>query len=204
MDGSCRQNYDNNFHRHIPKGRMSHHAALFVCIFCIIILCMKIADIIYESVVDGPGIRSVIFFQGCDHHCPMCHNPETWDFDNGKDVSILSLFYTIHNKIGHLTKNITFSGGDPLYQIDELSILAEIFKQHGYHVCTYTGFTWEELIDKPVYSEFLKYIDLLIDGPFIYKERSLDIKFRGSMNQRIIDVQESLHTGQIVLSPLNA
>ena len=165
---------------------------------------MRYACIKYNDISNAPGVCVSLYVQGCPFHCKGCHNPETWDFDNGKDISILSLFYTIHNKIGHLTKNITFSGGDPLYQIDELSILAEIFKQHDYHVCTYTGFTWEELRDKPVYSEFLKYIDLLIDGPFIYKERSLDIKFRGSTNQRIIDVQESLRTGQIVLSSLNA
>lgn len=163
---------------------------------------MKIAGIVHESIVDGPNIRSVVFFQGCDHHCLGCHNPQTWQSDGGIDMSTIDIHNELnaHAKCGKL---VTFSGGDPLYQLVDITELARVLKSDEYHICVYTGFIWEDIEKDNSVRKLLKYVDLLIDGPFIIDKQSYDLRFRGSSNQRIIDVQASLSTGQCILSPLN-
>jgi anaerobic ribonucleoside-triphosphate reductase activating protein len=153
-----------------------------------------------DSIVDGAGIRAVIWFQGCGHACPECHNPETWDFKAGIEKSIASVKKEI--KALEYQDGVTFSGGDPLYQIDALIELAKCVKECGMNVWVYTGFTWEEVMDlakeNPKYLEALKYIDILVDGRFVIALRSFDVEFRGSSNQRIIDVAKSLEAGKVV------
>ena len=159
---------------------------------------MKIAGVVHESIVDGPNIRSVVFFQGCDHHCLGCHNPQTWQSDGGIDMSTIDIHNELnaHAKCG---KFVTFSGGDPLYQLVDITELARVLKSDEYHICVYTGFIWEDIEKDNSVRKLLKYVDLLIDGPFIIDKQSYDLRFRGSSNQRIIDVQASLSTGQCIL-----
>lgn len=163
---------------------------------------MKIAGFIHESIVDGPGIRSVIFTQGCRHKCRGCHNPETWDENGGIEMPILAILDEI-KKNCLFTKAVTISGGDPFYQADKLLALVVALKEANYHICVYTGFLFEELVANPLYRAVLPYIDLLIDGPYRENERTLNLKFRGSANQHIIDVPASLKTHRTVLSSLN-
>ena len=159
------------------------------------------ADLQSDSIVDGPGLRTVIWTQGCGHHCPHCQNPQTWDFKGGGLVPISEVLEAI-DQLEEQT-GITFSGGDPMYQPDACTKIAKYCKEKGYNIWVYTGFTYEELSKmaktKPIYLEFLKYIDILVDGPFLVKERDLSLLFRGSRNQRLIDVQKTLKTGQVVL-----
>ena len=152
------------------------------------------ADLQGDSIVDGEGLRTVIWTQGCPHHCLGCHNPETFSFQGGTlvDVSeVCELLDTIPNQDG-----ITFSGGDPMMQPKACSIIAKYAHQKGLNVWCYTGFTFEELLLKtkiePAILDFLKQIDVLVDGRFVLAEKSLNLKFKGSRNQRIIDVKESL------------
>lgn len=154
---------------------------------------MRIAGIIDESIVDGPGIRTVIFTQGCGHHCKGCHNPETWDYDGGKDVNVNDLIERVMSN--PLVKGITISGGDPFYQDVQLTDLCRSAKGAGLEVAVYTGFLFEEI--RNLYA--MQYIDIIVDGPFVEAERTLDLKFRGSRNQRIIDVQKSLNAGETIL-----
>lgn len=153
-------------------------------------------DILTDSIVDGEGLRAVIWTQGCSHNCKGCHNPETHDFTKGilKDVE------EIKHEIKSLTlqDGITLSGGDPFFQIEASKELAKYAKGIGLSVWVYTGFTFEELLKKEKAKEFLKYIDVLVDGKFEIENKSLNIKFRGSTNQRIINVQRSLKTGKTV------
>ena len=162
---------------------------------------MAISDIQVDSIVDGEGIRSVIWFQGCDHKCPYCQNPETWDFNAGVLVDI----ETMKNKIRELEfqQGVTFSGGDPLYQLDAFIELAKCVHKCNMDVWVYTGFTYEQLMklaekDKK-YIEALKEIDVLVDGPFVQRLKSFECKFRGSSNQRIIDIPKSLKENKIIL-----
>lgn len=161
---------------------------------------MRIAGFVEESIVDGPGFRIVIFFQGCAHHCYGCHNPETWDFEGGKEV----LFDLIKKIIDDnpYADGITLSGGDPLYQIDASTEIAEYAKSKGLDVILYTGFLFEEVLEMTKANQRLKdllnNVDTLIDGPFILEQRHLSLKFRGSSNQRIIDVKKSLMQNKIV------
>lgn len=151
-------------------------------------------DIQMDSIVDGEGLRSVIWFQGCSHNCFGCHNPETHDFNAGFLVSIDE----IKKKIDELEfqAGVTFSGGDPMMQVDALYELASYVKEKGMNVWCYTGFLFEDLlkmIDKnPMYQKALEQIDALVDGKFDINLKSFDVKFRGSSNQRILDVKESL------------
>lgn len=149
-----------------------------------------------DSIVDGPGLRAVIWTQGCPHRCPGCHNPQTHDPEGGREVSTDYLISCIDNLKGH--DGITFSGGDPMMQPHECSIIAKHAKEKGLNVWCYTGFLYEQLTH-PDQQEFLKYIDVLVDGPFIQCFLSYDAKFRGSTNQRLIDVQESLNRKEVVL-----
>ena len=161
---------------------------------------MRIAGFVEESIVDGPGFRIVIFFQGCTHHCYGCHNPETWDFEGGKEVSFDLIKKIIDDN--PYADGITLSGGDPLYQIDASTEIAEYAKSKGLDVILYTGFLFEEVLEMTKANQRLKdllnNVDTLIDGPFILEQRHLSLKFRGSSNQRIIDVKKSLMQNKIV------
>ena len=159
------------------------------------------ADLQSDSIVDGPGLRAVIWTQGCSHHCPGCQNPGTWDFNGGGLVPIDMVKEAIDEL--EYQDGITFSGGDPMFQPEACNILAEYARSKGLNIWVYTGFTYEELMKlakkKPVYMEFLEKIDVLVDGRYVEKERDLNLLFRGSRNQRLIDVPKTLKTGEIVL-----
>lgn len=159
---------------------------------------LNLAGIVSDSIVDGPGIRTTIFCQGCPHHCPGCHNPETWAFGTGTDMDEQTIFEII--KSNPLCRGVTFSGGEPFSQAEAFSRLASLLKENGYEVAAYSGFTFEELLaGTPEQRTLLERIDILIDGPFLLNERSLDLNFRGSKNQRILNVPESLRAGRAVL-----
>jgi anaerobic ribonucleoside-triphosphate reductase activating protein len=162
---------------------------------------IKIANIIKESIVDGPGIRMVVFTQGCIHNCPDCHNPETHSFSKGNYMDIDKIVEMY--KSNPLLDGITLSGGEPFLQSSNCSILANRIKGIGGNVITYTGYTFEEIMKQANknkgWKELLYATDILIDGPFQIDKRSLNLKFRGSTNQRIIDVGESLKKNKVVL-----
>lgn len=148
-----------------------------------------ISGIETESIVDGPGFRYAIFTQGCPHHCEGCHNPETWPFEGGKAVEIEELFAEI--QANPILKGVTFSGGEPFCQPAPLAELAKLVHGVGKDVVTYTGYTYEQLLEKqdPDIDALLNETDLLIDGPFILAQRDLELTFRGSANQRLIDLR---------------
>ena len=152
-----------------------------------------------DSIIDGDGIRTVIWFQGCLHKCPGCHNPETHDLNGGKEFDIETVLEQIDNL--KYQNGITLSGGDPFYQAKAAAAIAKHAHEIGLNVWAYTGFIYEELIseyDKDRI-ELLNNIDVLVDGPFILSLKSLECKFRGSKNQRIIDVPKSLESKEVVL-----
>lgn len=164
---------------------------------------VRVAGIIRESIVDGPGIRFVLFAQGCPHHCKNCHNPASWDFDAGKDYSVSTLFEEIMKN--PLLDGITLSGGEPFCQSKPLTELARKAKEQNLTVMTYTGYTFEELLAKndPDVMALLETSDWLVDGLYMEELRSLEIRFRGSSNQRILDVSKSLSANATILSPLH-
>ncbi|WP_018214442.1 anaerobic ribonucleoside-triphosphate reductase activating protein [Desulfitobacterium hafniense] len=163
---------------------------------------IRIAGIVEESIVDGPGIRLVVFAQGCPHHCPGCHNPETHAYEGGKSVAIAEILQRL--AMNPLLDGITLSGGEPFAQAAGFALLAQSARQRGFHVMTYSGYTYEELTasseQNPAWALLLEQTDLLVDGPFQLAERNLLLPFRGSENQRVIDVQESLRQGKVVLA----
>ena len=151
---------------------------------------VRIAGIEPESVVDGEGIRYVVFVQGCPHRCPGCHNPETHSFDGGRVADIDELFEEIREN--PLLKGVTFSGGEPFCQPKPLAELARRVHGIGKDVTTYTGYLYEDLLEMPDpdVADLLAQTDTLIDGPFILAEKDLTLSFRGSRNQRIIKLTE--------------
>lgn len=161
---------------------------------------IKLAGTVNDSIVDGPGIRFTIFVQGCPHRCEGCHNPQTHDFDGGETVTLESLFEKI--KGNPLLDGVTLSGGEPFCQAKQLSELAAEIKKLGMNIVTYTGYTFEYLTENAstenFYSELLSVTDYLVDGPFKLDKRDILLKFRGSSNQRIIDVKKSLAEKKVV------
>ena len=158
---------------------------------------LDLSGIVSDSIVDGPGIRTTVFSQGCPHHCPGCHNPETWDFGCGTKVPVEAIVDIV--KSNPLCRGVTFSGGEPFAQAEGFAKLAKLLKEKGYEVASYSGYTFEELLHgSEDQKKLLESIDLLIDGPFLLAERSLEIAFRGSRNQRILDVKKSLAAGKAV------
>ncbi|MCD8355411.1 MAG: anaerobic ribonucleoside-triphosphate reductase activating protein [Clostridia bacterium] len=159
---------------------------------------LRIAGVIDESIVDGPGIRFVIFTQGCPHHCPGCHNPQTHDFASGQLVPISKLLSDV--QADPLISGVTLSGGEPFCQPEPLAELVRILKQGGKNIMAYSGYTWEQLLDmdNPAVFSLLKQCDVLVDGPFVEAQRDLSLQFRGSRNQRLIDVQKSLAAGEVI------
>lgn len=153
---------------------------------------IRISGITPESIVDGEGIRYVIFTQGCPHHCVGCHNPQTHSFDGGKLVLIEDILDDI-SKRKKWIDGITISGGEPFCQADQCSIIAERAQELGLTVWCYTGYLFESLYKQG--AELLKHIDVLVDGPFVQDEKSLELNFRGSCNQRVIDIPKSLKEG---------
>ena len=158
---------------------------------------LDLSGIVQDSIVDGPGIRTTFFCQGCPHHCEGCHNPETWDFGCGTQVPVEDLVDVV--KSNPLCRGVTFSGGEPFAQGTAFAKLARLLKAEGYEVASYSGYTFEELLEgSDDQKELLASIDILIDGPFVMTERSLELVFRGSRNQRILDVPKSLAAGKAV------
>ena len=153
---------------------------------------IRIAGIENDSIVDGPGFRLAVFTQGCPHHCPGCHNPETHPFDGGKEVDTEKIVRMMEDN--PLLDGITLSGGDPFCQSKACAELSKAAKGMGLNVWAYSGWTFEELLKMSETNgdimEFLKNTDVLIDGPFILAQRTLELRFRGSKNQRQIDVKK--------------
>ena len=161
---------------------------------------LAIPKIQSDSIVDGEGIRSVIWFQGCSHNCLGCHNPETHDFKAGVEVSLKEMKAQIDEL--EYQNGVTFSGGDPMMQIEALYELASYVHEKGMNVWVYTGYTFEEVLTlaekNEMYMKALEQIDVLVDGKFVMELKSFDVQFRGSSNQRILDVKKSLEKKKAV------
>ena len=158
---------------------------------------LDLAGIVNDSIVDGPGIRMTVFCQGCPHHCAGCHNPETWEFGCGTPMEVERIVDIV--RTNPLCRGVTFSGGEPFAQAEGFGKLARLLKEMGYEVASYSGYTFEQLLKgTEAQKKLLQSIDVLIDGPFVLSEKSLEISFRGSRNQRIIDVPKSLAAGEAV------
>jgi anaerobic ribonucleoside-triphosphate reductase activating protein len=164
---------------------------------------MRLSGFTYESIVDGPGLRVVIFAQGCLCACAFCHNPESWPLEGGQEHTVREIIRMI-KKPGPGRKRIrgvTFSGGEPFLQAGEFAQVAIEAKRVGWDVCTFTGYTYEELLerDDADIKALLSHTDYLIDGPYIHEKREIGLKFRGSSNQRIIDMNETRKRGKTAL-----
>jgi anaerobic ribonucleoside-triphosphate reductase activating protein len=162
---------------------------------------LKIAGYIKESVVDGPGIRFVVFFQGCPHLCPGCHNPETHDMAGGRDTDTEEVLQRMRES--RLIRGLTLSGGEPFLQAEAALILARAARASRLNVVAYSGYQFEELLERgksePAVAQLLEEIDMLVDGPYMETRRDISLAFRGSCNQRLVDVPASLRHGKVVL-----
>lgn len=148
---------------------------------------LRILDVLFETMADGPGLRTSIYFAGCQHYCKGCHNPQSWDMNGGYEVTI---DYLLDLAKSDEFAEVTFSGGDPLYQCDNVTELARRIKaETNKTIWCYTGFTYEEILKNTWLSQILPYIDVLVDGPFIEELKTTELPFRGSSNQRIIKLK---------------
>ena len=162
---------------------------------------ISVLDIIHDTMVDGPGFRTSIYCAGCPNACPGCHNPQSWDIRHGHEMSTEQMMAEIESDP---FANVTFSGGDPMFQPEGFTELAQAIKsQTQKTIWCFSGFTFEILLKNPRQRRLLRLIDVLVDGPFVKSLRDEDLLFRGSRNQRIIDVQKSLKTGKPVLYEYN-
>ncbi len=157
---------------------------------------LRILHIVEGTSVDGPGLRTSIYMAGCNHHCPGCHNPASWNPQGGEERSLDELMQVI----AYNEAPVTLSGGDPLQQPDGTrALISRIKHELGYNVWCYTGYTWEEIVNDPKLFKVVQELDVLVDGPFKMAERDISLRFRGSRNQRLIDVQPTLDTGVLTL-----
>ncbi len=163
---------------------------------------IRLSGIVSESIVDGLGIRMTIFTQGCLHHCPHCHNPQTHDVMGGYETDTEIILKNLDEN--PLLDGITLSGGEPFLQPKACAHLARNSHQKGLTVWTYTGYTWETLLQQnnPDIQELIQLTDILVDGPFQKEHSSYTLQFKGSANQRIIDVKKTLQTGHVYEYPL--
>lgn len=154
---------------------------------------MRILDIIEGTSVDGPGLRTAIYFAGCRHECPGCHNPQSWPMDAGYEISADRLIEIVEEA----GADVTLTGGDPVYQAADIIPFCRELKRRERNIWLYTGFRYEELMTGKASKELLDYIDVVVDGPFVESLRDTSLLFRGSSNQRLVDVRRS-EPGQIV------
>lgn len=163
---------------------------------------IRLAGVVRESIVDGPGLRFTVFCQGCPHDCEGCHNPDTHDFGGGYDCDIDKILAAVDEN--PLLDGVTFSGGEPMCQPEAFSLLAAELKKRKLNIVTYTGYTYEELLQiaekRPAVGELLELTDLLVDGRFVLAERDLTLLFRGSGNQRVIDMNSTRESGTLTLA----
>ena len=158
---------------------------------------ISILDIVHDTMVDGPGFRTSIYCAGCPNACVGCHNPQSWDINNGKMMTTKEIMDVIKEDP---FANVTFSGGDPMFQPVGFAELADVIRiETSKTIWCFTGFKFETLIKNHAQKSLLEKIDVLVDGPFVLKLRDTDLIFRGSSNQRIIDVKASLKNGEVVL-----
>ncbi|MDR1150547.1 MAG: anaerobic ribonucleoside-triphosphate reductase activating protein [Clostridiales bacterium] len=151
---------------------------------------VRLAGIINDSIVDGPGLRLAVFFQGCNRNCLGCHNPHAMSHNGGNIFSTREILnIALSNK---LLDGVTFTGGEPFLQSDSLYNLVEIFKKNNYHVAVYTGHTFDEILKEKKYVCVLNFTDILVDGAFIKNKKNLNLKYCGSSNQRVIDIKKTL------------
>ncbi|MBQ6810948.1 MAG: anaerobic ribonucleoside-triphosphate reductase activating protein [Firmicutes bacterium] len=158
---------------------------------------VQIAALMNDSIVDGPGLRYAIYVQGCPHRCKGCHNPQTHPFDGGTEMDTEDIWNEIEEN--PLLSGITLSGGDPLCQPKPMAEIAKKAKESGLSVWCYTGYLFEDLIkdqDDDIMA-LLGYTDVRVDAPFVLEERTLELPFRGSKNQRLVDVPRSLEDGKV-------
>ena len=157
---------------------------------------LRVLHIVEGTSVDGPGLRTSIYLAGCNHRCPGCHNPDSWDFKGGEERTLDELMQVI----AYNEAPVTLSGGDPLLQpVGTRALIHRIKTELGYNVWCFTGYTWEEIEKDPKLLDVVSELDVLVDGPFIQAQRDISLHFRGSHNQRLIDVQRTLTTGHLTL-----
>lgn len=157
---------------------------------------IRILDIKYGTSVDGIGLRTSLYCAGCENQCPGCHNPQSWDDQGGEEMSVGELFRLIVDA----DMNVTFTGGDPMFHPEGFTKLARLIKTHtNKNIWCYTGYRFEDILLHPSRKALLELCDVLVDGPFILSEKDLTLTFRGSRNQRIIDVQASLSAQKVIL-----
>lgn len=147
---------------------------------------IRVLDIVRGTTVDGPGFRTSIYFAGCHHACPGCHNPQSWDFGGGVEMDLDEIMEIVREE----DFDVTFSGGDPLYHPETVRELSRRVVDVGHKVWLYTGFTIEEIEADPRLADALEFIDTIVDGPYIEDLRDTDLLFRGSSNQRIIPLRQ--------------
>lgn len=158
---------------------------------------LSILNILEDTTVDGPGFRTAIYAAGCPNGCPGCHNPESWDINRGQWMSTDEILQKV---LADDFADVTFSGGDPMYQPEGFAELASAIKRKSRkNIWCYTGYTFEKLLKNPRQAQLLEYIDVLVDGRYRQELRDEDLQFRGSSNQRLIDVQASLKSGKTTL-----
>ena len=161
---------------------------------------MRVAGLAQDSIVDGPGFRFTVFTQGCDRRCEGCHNPTTWEAVGGEELAVDDIIAEMLKN--PLTDGLTLSGGEPLQQAEECVLLAAAARENGLNIWVFTGFTFEEVAEKaksePDVNRLLELTDVLVDGAFDLAERTLSLKWRGSRNQRVIDIPKSLEAGEAI------
>lgn len=155
----------------------------------------NVLDIVRGTTVDGPGFRTSIYLAGCRHRCPGCHNPGSWDSNGGSRMTLNEIMEVVDEE----EFNVTLSGGDPLFNPESTALLTRTLAGKGYKVWIYTGYVWEEIVEDPGLLAAVAGAEAVVDGPFISALHDPDLLFRGSSNQRIIDVKASLERGETVL-----
>lgn len=156
---------------------------------------MRVLRVVEGTSVDGPHLRTSIYLAGCTHECVGCHNPQSWDPNGGEEMSEDQLMEII----AYNEAPVTLSGGDPLFQPEAVaSLVARIKRELGYNVWCYSGYTWEQIVQHPQFMDIMKHIDVLVDGRFEKAKRDIELLFRGSRNQRLVDVPATIAQGHVV------